>query len=338
MTETLGDWKWSVYDQQLTLEISSEGLFSQLDGVWTLPAFNLLLDGLSSRRLTEALNESDQSVVCELKLADGQAIRFVGGFLDPQFAGGIVLTTGQRRGSDPEVPGPALVPVYQPIYSLNTQQIVGFEALARWPENDRAVGSGDDQRFDDKALASNMLILAADALRSWRSLKMPSGLFMQVNLTSRDLVDSSLVDLVSALIAGHDLDPGVLKLELTEQAALRDSEQAMATANALREAGASLVLDDFGSGHSSFLWLADLQADSLKVDADLVARVHNPRMQTILELICLLARRLGMKATAEGVEDVAILPILRRLGFDYAQGYALGHPLTEAETYTLLSQ
>lgn len=337
MTETLGDWKWSAADQQLTLDISSESLFSTLDGVWTLPDFNVLLDGLSSRRLGEVLAEADASVACELKLADGRSIRIVGGFVDGQSASGIVLDSEGRLLSRAERPGPALVPVYQPILSLNTREIVGFEALARWPEMDAYSDKKSEQRFDDKALASNMLILASDALRQWRDVAGREQLFMHVNLTSRDLVDASLVDLVAALTAGHGLDVGVLKLELTEQAALRDSEQAISTANALRDVGASLVLDDFGSGHSSFLWLADLQADSLKVDADLIAKLDNSRMRIILESICLLARRLGMKSTAEGVEDRAVLPILRDLGFDYAQGFALGHPLTQAETLELLN-
>ncbi|MDJ0920645.1 MAG: EAL domain-containing protein [Henriciella sp.] len=338
MTETLGDWTWSASDQQLTLEISSESHFSTLDGVWTLTDFNVLLDGLSSRRLSDVLAQADASVACELKLADGRAIRIVGGFVDAQTANGIVLDSERQARGRTDQPGPALVPVYQPIFSLNTGKIVGFEALARWPSTEPERTREDrEQRFDDKALASNMLILASDALRQWREIPGQRGLFMHVNLTSRDLVDTSLVDLVAALTAGHGLDHGILKLELTEQAALRDSAQAISTANALRDVGASLVLDDFGSGHSSFLWLADLQADSLKVDSDLVARLANPRMRTILESVCLLARRLGMKTTAEGVEDRSVLPVLLDLGFDYAQGYGLGHPLTQAETLDLLT-
>ena len=105
----------------------------------------------------------------------------------------------------------------------------------------------------------------------------------------------------------------------------------------LRDAGAGIVLDDFGSGHSSFQWLADLPADALKVDASLVQQIDNPRVETILEALTLMARRLGMTSTAEGVEDLAMLTRLRTLGFDHAQGFALGRPQPAEDAEALLN-
>ena len=128
-----------------------------------------------------------------------------------------------------------------------------------------------------------------------------------------------------------DLWPG-----LTEQAALRNAEEALETARALKRAGAGLILDDFGSGHSSFSWLEALPADGLKVDSELIARLQSPRMQAILKSVTQLASELGMSATAEGVERLEDVPAIRRLGFEYAQGFAFARPVDAVKAGELL--
>ena len=108
---------------------------------------------------------------------------------------------------------------------------------------------------------------------------------------------------------------------------MRDTEKVLETVNAIKSAGAALVLDDFGSGHSSFAWLADMQADALKIDPDLTRRIGDPRTEHILEAITLLASRLNMSVTAEGVEDKAMIAKLRQLHFTHVQGFAFSRPL-----------
>ncbi len=216
-----------------------------------------------------------------------------------------------------------LLPVFQPIICLRSRRIEGFEALARWEDD----GGARTPVGDTRGLASSMLIHAAEALNAFREATRNPGLFIQVNITSHDLQDDGLTDLLLALRSGHDLEPRAIRLELTEQDALRDTAQTLQRLNDLRDAGAGIVLDDFGSGHSSFQWLADLPADALKIDASLIQQVSNPRVETILEALTLMARRLGMTSTAEGVEDDGLLAQLRTLGFDHAQGFALGRPM-----------
>jgi len=336
MSETIGEWSWVGESQRLDVTVSKGHELASLNGRWGLPDFGRLLDGLSVRRLSRSLVQGSDSVTCELRLAGGHHFQMIGAFTDNANAQGVLV---EQSLSDDVVdgPGPVLVPVFQPILSLTTGRVVGFEALARWPEDEEKT-SNQHQGFEDQALASNMLIHASEALTTWRALPGCESIFVQVNLTSRDLVDDTLVDLVSALISGHQLGAGTLRLELTEQAALRDAERAVEVATALRDAGAALVLDDFGSGHSSFLWLANLPADSLKIDADLIAQVETPRVKTILEALTLLARRLGMHTTAEGVEDVEVLGVLREIGFDYVQGFGLGHPMTLASSAAFLKE
>ncbi|MEL6828716.1 MAG: EAL domain-containing protein, partial [Pseudomonadota bacterium] len=284
-------------------------------------------------RLHDGLNAGTPSVTCPLQLADGKLILLAGAFVEDDVARGLILALepGEAATLDP---GPDLVPAFQPIVSLQTQKIVGFEALARWQQDD-----GMDvipSNLDDKALTPNMLIRSCEALMAWESRCDRDDLFIQVNLTSQDLADTTLPGLINTLITGFGLAPGRLRLELTEQAALRDLDLAVAAATALREAGAWLVLDDFGSGHSSFMWLAQLPAQSVKIDSTLIAALPSKRMETILEAVTLLARRLDMSTTAEGVEDRNQISALQRAGFDYAQGFALGRPMPLKASIELL--
>ena len=172
-----------------------------------------------------------------------------------------------------------------------------------------------------------MLIHAAQALSEWQTQTGRDDVYVQVNLTGRDLATSDVANLIDTLIQGYGIPTGTIRVELTEQAALRDTEKVLETVNAIKSAGAALVLDDFGSGHSSFAWLADMPADALKIDPDLTRRIGDPRTEHILEAITLLASRLNMSVTAEGVEDKAMIAKLRQLHFTHVQGFAFSRPL-----------
>ncbi|MEM9667385.1 MAG: EAL domain-containing protein [Pseudomonadota bacterium] len=317
-----GRWDWAPEGGELTVTMRADDELRHLAGKWSLDAFSLLLDGLSRARLMRAFDARAKEVSCALGLSDGRRIRLVGTFSEDRSAGGDVLAVSNAVG---EVgPGPILSPAYQPIVSLRTGRTAGFEALARWKGEEGVT----DATFEDPALATNMLIHAAESLGIWRAATGDEELFVQVNLTGRDLAQGAEVArLIETLRQGYDLPTGVLKIELTEQAALHDQKRAIEAVKKIQSAGAALVLDDFGSGHSSFAWLADMPADALKVDADLTQRLGDQRAEHILEAITLLAQRLDMSATAEGVEDKAMVTKLRSLGFDYVQGFAFARPM-----------
>lgn len=322
MSAPIGEWQWNRTTQRLTLALEPPALGRQLSGEWALEDLSNILDGLSRQRLSSGLDTPNGDVALELVTAEGLEVHLAGGRVDDVSSRGVILSV-DNEGSDDLSGLVELLPVFQPIVGLRSRRVEGFEALARWgTESGRQAPVGDN-----RGLASSMLLQAADALASFRRVSGIDTLFMQVNITSLDLADGQLVDLISALQSGHKLAPRSIRLELTEQDALRDTEQTLNRLQELREAGAAIVLDDFGSGHSSFLWLADLPADALKVDASLIQQIENPRVETILEALTLMARRLGMSSTAEGVEDEALMGRLRTLGFDYAQGFALGRPM-----------
>ena len=323
-----GNWKWDARSLRLSLKPDPAGTLSDLDGDWSLSAFGVKLDGLSLSRLDETLKAVDGPVSCELGLADGRQFSLVGAFTEPGQAQGMLLSgEGERRqdkDGDTSI-GPALTPVYQPIVSLSDGRIAGFEALARW--SDAKQTRPPAKRFEDPALASNMLIRAANELAIWREKTQRDDLFVHVNLNGRDLAGGDVAGLIEALVSGHNLSNSALRIELTEQAALRDAEEAIKVTRAIKAAGAGLVLDDFGSGHSSFSWLADMPADSLKIDPDLTRRLGNERTEIILEAVTLLAARLKMTVTGEGVENKSDAAKLRALGFHYVQGFAFGRPM-----------
>jgi len=332
MSVQIGEWRWNRSAQRLTLSLESPETSRLLSGEWALDDLSNVLDGLSRQRLRNGLETPNGDVALELVTAEGQIIHLAGGVVDEDWSRGVVLSLG-HSASDDRRDRVELLPVYQPILCLRSRRVEGFEALARWEGEEGLQAPVGDR----KGLATSMLIHAAEALVEFRNITKIDSLFVQVNITSHDLADDQLVDLISALQSGHNLAHGSIRLELTEQDALRDTGQTLSRLHDLRAAGAGIVLDDFGSGHSSFQWLADLPADALKVDASLIAQIDNPRVETILEALTLMARRLGMTSTAEGVEDEAMMPRLRTLGFDHAQGFALGRPMSIEKMQTFLT-
>lgn len=333
-----GSWHWRGDAGRLIIEAPVGTLLSDLSGSWSLDALEKMVEGLSRGRLGKALSTGEGGPVrCGLRLSNGRDIHFVGAFVTDSEARGMLLSGETFPEIDPNDmrPGPDLAPVYQPIISLRDGRVVGFEALARW---DGMEVNAPPSRYEDRALASNMLIRSAETLSNLREGARRDDLFMHVNLTARELTKSTLPALIEALMNGYNLPDRALRMELTEQAALRDEAQSLAAAMALKAVGAGLVLDDFGTGHSSFAWLADLPFDSLKIDHGLTSRLGQRRNDTILSTITLLASRLGMSSTAEGVEKREDASRLRALGFDHAQGFAFARPMDGASALEFLKQ
>ncbi|WP_291075888.1 EAL domain-containing protein [Hyphomonas sp.] len=331
-----GSWHWTASNRHLVIDTPRGSALSDLNGDWSIAALEQMFEGLSRGRLDKAFDTADGPVRCNLTLSSGQDIHLVGAFVGEDEAHGMVLAGSDFADIDPSdlQPGPDLYPVFQPIVSLGNGHVAGFEALARW---DDGAHRNPPSRYEDEALASNMLIRSAETLSKLREASGRADLFMHVNLTARDLARSTLPALVEALMQGYDLPEKALRIELTEQAALRDETDALAAVMALKAVGAGLVLDDFGTGHSSFAWLADFPADSLKIDHGLTRRLGQQRTDTILGTLTLLAARLGMTTTAEGVEHKDDAARLRSLGFDYAQGFAFARPMEEANAIAFLT-
>ncbi len=334
----VGQWWWNSDTQRLRIEPDADAHLGDISGNWSLKSLGLMLDGFSRSRLERALVLQDGesgSIQCAIGLSNGIALSLLGQIDVNGVASGELVRGDHGMVTGPESADTGLNAVFQPIISLSSGGIAGFEALERWGGAPPAAHSGGMGVADD-TLAPDMLVLASEALASWRKTDRGKDLFVNVNLTGRDLAREGLTELVAGLVAQHGFARGQLRIELTEQAALRDAEQALHVTTAIKEAGAGVILDDFGTGHSSFSWLAALPADGLKIDPELTMQLDSEKVRIVLEAVTLLASRLKMSATAEGIESLDQVGLLRTLGFHYAQGFAFSHPVSAEEAGILL--
>jgi EAL domain-containing protein (putative c-di-GMP-specific phosphodiesterase class I) len=323
-------WTWSAAEDAVVIRAEPGGPLARLDGRWMLSALLAQVDGLARATIAARLAEGRPGDRLDVRvtLADGRPAHFVGSFHDLGVARGLIVSAeaGARI-----VHGESNVePVFQAIRRLDDLSVAGFEALARFrsPDGklvgpDTLVGMGGDT--DWGAIAPVMLARSAQTLAGLRAAG--RDVFMQVNLSAAEIAQPLLVEEIAAIVREAGLPNGALRIELTEQAALRDFEGALGALAAFRAAGAGVVLDDFGAGHSSFAWLAELPADGVKLDPKLSRMIRQPRACRIVTALTSLIRGLGMTVTAEGIEDAEIAGELHAIGCDFVQGFAYDLPL-----------
>jgi diguanylate cyclase (GGDEF)-like protein/PAS domain S-box-containing protein len=236
---------------------------------------------------------------------------------------------------------------YQPIFDLGSGAIVGFEALVRWQHPTQ--GLLPPMAFVPFAEEIGLIHLidrfvltqACTQARSWQSQGLASpALLMSVNLSARELGDSSIRDSVSLSLLETGFDPANLIIEITESALMRDLDATVRNLKSLKSLGLRIAVDDFGTGYSSFSHLEQLPIDILKVDRSFVANVAHMKIESgrasLTPAIVQLAHTLGLLPIAEGVEQPEQVPSLRDLDCNLAQGYHLGMPLSAPETEELL--
>jgi EAL domain-containing protein (putative c-di-GMP-specific phosphodiesterase class I) len=178
---------------------------------------------------------------------------------------------------------------------------------------------------------------AARQLSVWqRSARAREPLFATVNVSSRQLLRQDLIHDVRTVLARAGLARGTLKLELTESLVMENPEHAAQMLQRIRELGAGLTLDGFGTGHSSLAYLQRFPFDSIKVDHSFV-RANKGKRPIILRSIIALAHDLGMQVVAEGAETDSDAVELFQLGCEYAQGIVIGEAMTADAARNLLS-
>jgi EAL domain-containing protein (putative c-di-GMP-specific phosphodiesterase class I) len=151
--------------------------------------------------------------------------------------------------------------------------------------------------------------------------------FACMNLSGASLNDERFIQDAFSMLAQHGRAVGKLCVEITETVALRDLQNTRRFIDKVRDFGATVALDDFGAGYTSFSYLKELRADTLKIDGNFVLGVNtHPANLAIVEAMVELARNLGMKSVAEWVEDLAMVEALVAAGVDYVQGYVIGRP------------
>jgi diguanylate cyclase (GGDEF)-like protein/PAS domain S-box-containing protein len=230
---------------------------------------------------------------------------------------------------------------YQPVVSLSTGRLRGFEALIRWEHPERGLILPADfiPIAEETGLIHKIgrwiLREACDQLARWsRELRTPEPLSVSVNLSGRQLTESDLVMGTLRTLEDTGLYAEQLTLEITESAVMQDPDNARERLGELRSLGIGISIDDFGTGYSSLSYLHRLPLTALKIDRTFVSAMgENVREAQICHAIVTLAHNLGLTVIAEGIETKEQRTQLRELHCEYGQGFHFAVPLTaEAAT------
>lgn len=231
---------------------------------------------------------------------------------------------------------------YQPIIHLQTEHLIGFEALIRWQHPTAGWLSPSEfipiaeERGQIEALGEWVLRQACIQGRLWREQFPGQPVMISVNLSSRQL-KPELGDRVALILAETGFSPKTLKLEITETALMDDPHGAIAILKGLRSQHIQLCIDDFGTGYCSLSYLHRFPLDVLKIDKSFVDHIdQNSEDMEIVRAIIALAKSLNLNIIAEGIESKSQLETLRQLNCPYGQGYLFFRPLpVEAATQLL---
>jgi EAL domain-containing protein (putative c-di-GMP-specific phosphodiesterase class I) len=234
-------------------------------------------------------------------------------------------------------------PYYQPIVSLVTGEIVGFEALARWFHPERGLISPADfiPLAEDSGLIVpiGQLILkqACEQTAEWQSRFDRPELSISVNLSAKQFRQSLLISEVREILHESGLRNGTLKLEVTETMVIEDLVAAVEMLSQLRKLGVQISIDDFGTGYSSLSYLHRFAFDFLKIDRSFISRMTKDKESLgIVKTITTLANELSKSVIAEGVETIQQRRILSLIGCQYAQGFLFSRAVDADEAGDLI--
>ncbi len=225
--------------------------------------------------------------------------------------------------------------LYQPIVSLSTGAITGFEALLRWHHPRQGVLSPDT--FIPLAEETGLIVPLGEwvleeagvQLRRWRDRHPELSLGISANVSVRQLESRGFYEQVRAAIEHSGAPPSSLSLEITESTLMADVEMTCRRLSELKQLDVTIAVDDFGTGYSSIGYLQRLPLDVVKVDRSVIQPLgHRACQADAIRAIVDLARSYGLATVAEGIEDGEQVGLLRNLGCNGAQGYHLSRPVT----------
>lgn len=233
---------------------------------------------------------------------------------------------------------------YQPIVSLITEQLEGFEALVRWERPGAGIVTPD--KFIPLAEETGLIIpigewvlqQACSQTQQWNEV-FSTQLNIAVNVSAKQFAKAGFLDMVLRTLANSGLANNKLVLELTESLTMVNVDRILPVLNALRANDVGLSCDDFGTGFSSLSYLHRLPLNALKIDRSFIAQsTVLPEAKGIVEAIVTLGHKLHMDVVAEGVEDAAQVEWLKSLGCKSAQGYFFAKPVPATDMQKLLEE
>lgn len=236
---------------------------------------------------------------------------------------------------------------YQPIISLQSDRLVGFEALIRWQHPDKGLISPVDfiPVAEDTSLILNigewLLKEACQQLQQWQQKyahsQQVTSLKMSINLSCQQLQDPLFIEKLDRILRETGVDGSSLRLEITESALIEPGGGVRDTLEQIRKRNIKLSIDDFGTGYSSLSYLRRFPIDNLKIDRSFIEQMNfDAENLEIVKVIITLAKTLGMDAISEGVETLQQLQQLKALGCEFGQGYLFAKPLTSTAIESML--
>ncbi|MEH2226258.1 GGDEF/EAL domain-containing response regulator [Nostoc sp.] len=234
---------------------------------------------------------------------------------------------------------------YQPIISLVTGRISGFEALVRWQHPIRGLVSPiefipvAEETGLINAINTWVLQSACHQLSIWQHYPVtPEPLTMSVNLSARLFLQPNLVEQIDRIIYENKINPAYLELEITESVIMENTDAIKIILEQLKQRKIKLIMDDFGTGYSSLSYLHSFPLNALKIDKSFVKRMQdNKENMGLVPAMIGIANSMGMSAIAEGVETQEQLAQLRSLNCNFAQGYLFSKPIEQQLALKLLN-
>jgi PAS domain S-box-containing protein len=234
--------------------------------------------------------------------------------------------------------------VYQPIVSLETSEIMGFEALLRWEHPTRGLLAPKEfiPVAEETGLIRELgwwnLCQACTDISEWNAhARRDRPLTMSVNLSIKQFMQPNLVEKIRNLLQELNVSPEILKLEITESTVMEDPAVAVEMLQQMKALGIRLAIDDFGTGYSSLSYLHRFPLDTLKIDRSFISGSEGGvNGMEIARTILPLARNLSLDVVAEGVETAEQVAELKRLKCQYAQGFYFSKPVPRQEVESLL--
>ena len=233
---------------------------------------------------------------------------------------------------------------YQPIISLATGKLAGFEALVRWRHPERGLVS--PEHFIGVAEETGLIVplgawvlhRACTQMSEWhRAHPSSDALTMHVNLSAKQFVHPDLATEIAGILQATGLPASSLNLEITESAVIENPESVIEVLGTLKALGLRISIDDFGTGHSSLSYLHRFPIDALKIDRSFVSAM-TMEQSNIIQAIVALAQALHLEVIAEGIETLDQLSRLSQLGSDGGQGYLFAAALTAPNAESVLAR
>ncbi|MSO68020.1 MAG: EAL domain-containing protein [Pseudolabrys sp.] len=307
--------------------------------IFITASIGLALAENQPHRTEEVLNDAKLAMYCAKRIG-GDNIEIFKPAMRSRKTDRLTMESELRRAIERE----EIKVLYQPIVRLEDRAIAGFEALARWdhPRLGRLSPAEFISIAEEIGLIVDLGLFVLDhtakQLVIWQTAtRGREPIFASVNVSSRQLLRHDLIQDLRSVLARNTLARGTLKLEITESLVMENPEHAAQILTRIRELGAGLSMDDFGTGHSSLAYLQRFPFDTIKIDQSFVRTTTRGTRPVILRSIISMAHDLGMEVVAEGAETDSDAVELYQLGCEYAQGFAFGEPMSAEAAADLLA-